>query len=284
MAHASFYGLIKGKKRYTAVGPIGHATGVHVLMVDSVITVKGRKLPDVKVRVIVTEIEPSRQTVDSILRIVDDAAGLYDQGMELGVIAGRFGRTIELSPWFTDDEKIFGSYRLGDIAFKTQVAAACDPIDTPEKGVVLGVVVDSIDAGPMPFDAAASRVAMLLNRQRGCEARKDAMKTIMGVTTRNISIQGNGFIGEELFDPAAAKEILAKSTTELHGPFLGDLGWYIVNLTGIVKANDAEFPMWLELRTEDLLQERKQSVWAAYLQSLRSEANIEDNRWYYFRY
>lgn len=302
-AHASFYGLIKGKKRGTAVGPIGHASGVHVLLVDSVISIKGRKLPDVKVRVIVSEIEPSRQTVDSILRIVDDAAGLYDQGMELGVIAGRFGRTIELSPWFTDDEKIFGSYRLGDIAFRTQVAAACDPIDTPEKGVVLGIVVDSIDAGPMPFDAAASRVAMVLNRQRGCEARKDAMKTIMGVTTRlddgvmfiaenpkgaqimrNISIQGNGFIGEELYDPAAAKEILAKTTAELQGPFLGDLGWYIVNLTGIIKANDAEFPMWLELRTEDLLQERKQSVWDTYLQRLRADSVIEDNRWFYFRY
>lgn len=302
-AQASFYNLVKGKKAGTAVGPIGHASGVHVLLVDSIITIKGRKLPDIKARVLVSEIEPSQQTVDSILKIVDDAAGLYDQGMELGVIAGRFGRTIELSPWFTDDEKIFGSYRLGDIAFRTQVAAACDPIDTPEKGVVLGIVVDSIDAGPMPFDAAASRVGMILNRQRGCEARKDIMKTIMGVTTRlddgvmfvaenpkgaqimrNVSIQGSGFIGEELYDPTAAKEILAKSSPELYGPFLGDLGWYIVNITGIAKANESEFPMWLELRSEDLLQERKQACWDGYLESLRAKATIEDNRWFYFRY
>lgn len=303
VAHSWFYGLVKGKKTGTAVGPIKHASGVHVLLVDSLIAVKGRKLPDIRARVIVSEIEPSRQTVDSILKIVDDAAGLYDQGMELGAIAGRFGRSIELSPWFTDDEKIFGSYRLGDIAFKTQVAAACDPIDTPDKGVVLGVVVDSIDAGPMPFDAAASSVAIILARQRGCEAQKNVMKSVMGLTTRlddgvmfiaenpkgaqikrGISVQGGGFIGEELFDPAASKEILAKPLPDLYGPFLGDLGWYIVNINGIVKANDAEFPMWLELRTEDLLQERKQNVWDEYLKTIRRSASIEDNRWYYFRY
>lgn len=301
-AQSWFYGLVKGKKTGTAVGPIRHASGVHVLLVDSLIAVKGRKLPDIRARVIVSEIEPSRQTVDSILKIVDDAAGLYDQGMELGAIAGRFGRSIELSPWFTADEKIFGSYRLGDIAFKTQVAAACDPIDTPEKGVVLGIVVDSIDAGPVPFDAAAARVAAILTRQRGCEARKDFMKTVMGLTTRlddgqmfiaenpkgaqiirGVSVQG-GFIGEELYDPTAAAEILAKPLPDLYGPFLGDLGWYIVNITGIVKANEAEFPMWLELRTEDLLQERKQNVWDEYLKSIRTSASVEDNRWYYFRY
>jgi hypothetical protein len=302
VAQSWFYGLVKGKKPGTAVGPIRHASGVHILLVDSLITVKGRKLPDIRARVIVSEIEPSRQTVDSILKIVDDAAGLYDQGMELGAIAGRFGRTIELSPWFTYEEKIFGSYRLGDIAFRTQVAAACDPIDTPEKGVVLGIVVDSIDAGPVPFDAAAARVAAILNRQRGCEARKDFMKTVMGLTTRlddgqmfiaenpkgaqimrGVSVQG-GFIGEELYDPTAAAEILAKPLPDLYGPFLGALGWYIVNITGIVKANEAEFPMWLELRTEDLLQERKQNVWDEYLKTIRRSASIEDNRWYYFRY
>ncbi|MEY2720428.1 MAG: Parvulin-like peptidyl-prolyl isomerase [Bacteroidota bacterium] len=301
-AQASFYGFVKGKKAGTAVGPIGHASGVHVLLVDSVINVKGKRQPDIRIRVIVSEIEPSRQTVDSILKIVDDASGLYDQGMELGAIAGRFGRTIELSPWFTDDDKVFGSYRLGDIAFKTQVAMACDPIDTPEKGVVLGVVVDSMAAGPMPFDAAAKQVANLLIRQRGCEQRRDAMKTVMGLTTRlddglmfiaenpkgaqimrGVSVQ-SGFIGEEMYDPTAAAEILAKPLPNLYGPFLGDLGWYIVNITGIVKANEAEFPMWLELRTEDLLQERKQAVWDEYLNTLRAGATIDDNRWFYFRY
>jgi len=299
---ASFYGLVKGKKAGTAVGPIGHASGVHVLMVDSAINVKGKKQPDIRIRVIVSEIEPSRQTVDSILKIVDDASGLYDQGMELGAIAGRFGRTIELSTWFTDDDRIFGSYRLGDVAFKTQVAMACDPIDTPEKGIVLGVVVDSIQAGPMPFDAAATRVAAILNRQRGCEARREAMKVVMGLTTRlddglmfiaeppkgatimrGVSVQG-GFIGEEMYDPTASAEVLAKPVPDLYGPFLGDLGWYIVNITSSVKANDAEFPMWLELRSEDLLQDRKQAVWDAYLEGLRAKAQIDDNRWFYFRY
>lgn len=302
-AHKLFYNAVQGKKPGTAVGPIATKAGAHVLLVDSVVAKSGKGLPYIRVRVVVTPIEPSRQTVDSILKIVDEAVSLYDQGMELGAIAGRFGRTIELSHWFTDDEKVFGSYRLGDVAFKTQVAAACDPIDTPEKGVVLGIVVDSIDAGPLPFDAAQSRVNSAIQRQRGCEARKDMMKTIMGLTTRlddglmfiaenpkgaqilrGTSIQGNGFIGESLYDPTAAREILAKPLPDLYGPFLGDLGWYIVNIVSIAKANNDEFSSWLELRRADLLQEQQQTAWENYKSRIRKDATIDDNRWYYFRY
>ncbi|MFN5874725.1 MAG: hypothetical protein ACK45E_00460, partial [Ignavibacteria bacterium] len=135
-----------------------------------------------------------------------------------------------------------------------------------------------------------------------CEERRDAMKTVMGLTTRlddglmfiaenpkgaqimrGVSVQG-GFIGEEMYDATAAAEILAKPLPNLYGPFLGDLGWYVVNISSIVKANEAEFPMWLELRTEDLLQERRQAAWDEYLKNLRAGASIDDNRWFYFRY
>lgn len=301
--HKVFYSAVKGKKPGTAVGPIANKAGTHVLLVDSVIAKSGKGLSYIRVRVIVTPIEPSRQTVDSILKIVDEAVSLYDQGMELGAIAGRFGRSIELSPWFTDDEKVFGSYRLGDVAFKTQVAAACDPIDTPEKGVVLGVVVDSIAAGPLPFDAAQSQVLSAIQRQRGCDARKDMMKTIMGLTTRlddglmfiaenpkgaqilrGSSVQGSGFIGETLYDPTAAREILAKPLPDLYGPFLGDLGWYIVNIVSIAKSNPDEFLSWLEVRREDILQEQKQNAWENYKARIRKDATVDDNRWIYFRY
>lgn len=301
--HASFYSRVRGKKAGTAVGPIMHPSGVHILLVDSVIKQKSSKAPLISVRFVVSPIDPSKQTVDSILAIVNDAVSLYESGVELGAVAGRFGRNITLSPWFTEDQKVYGSYRLAQVAFKTQVAAACDPIDTPERGVVMAVVVDSVPAGPLPFEAAVPAMSDAIVRQRGCDARRDLAKTVRGLASRlddgllfiaerpkeaqvarGLTITGDGYFGDAMFDQTAAREILATPAPGLYGPFLGDNGWYTVNITGINAANPDEFPMWLELRKADIEEEQRQAAWNRYLAQLRSAASIEDQRWLYFRY
>lgn len=302
-SHTRFYNAVKGKKVGVAIGPLQHPTGIHVLLVDTVHTKKSKHAGEISVRVIITDIEPSKQTIDSVLAQVDEAAELYERGTEFGAIAGRFGRTIETSPWLTEEDKLFGSHRLVDVAFKTQVAAACDPIDTPDRGAVLAVVTDSIAAGPMPFEAAAPQIADAIQRQRGCEERRDIAKTVRGLSSRlqdgtlfiaehtkeaqiarELSVHSDGMIGEVLFDPTAAREILAKPMPDLYGPFLGESGWYVVNISSVIKANDAEFPMWLEMRKEDLENEQREKRWNAFLVDLRTKAVIEDNRWIYFRY
>ncbi len=302
-SHKLFYSAVKGKKVGTAIGPINHSTGIHVLLVDTVHAKSAKIAGEISIRVIITEIEPSRQTIDSILRQVDEAADMYERGLELSAIAGRFGRVPESSPWFTEDEKLYGSHRLVDVAFKTPVSSACDPIDTPERGAVLAVVVDSVPAGTMPFEAAAPRIAEAINRERGCEERRQLAKTVKGLTTRledglmmiaetpkeaqvarGLSVHADGMIGEVLYDPTAAKEILAKPTPDLYGPFLGESGWYIVNITGVIKANDDEYPMWLEMRKESIETEQLEAHWQSFVKGLRTNAVIEDNRWVYFRY
>lgn len=302
-SHRVFYSAVKGKKAGTAVGPIKHSTGIHVLLVDTVHAKSSKIAGEISIRVIISEIEPSRQTIDSILRQVDEAAEMYERGMELSAIAGRFGRVPESTPWFTEEEKIYGSHRLVDVAFKTPVSAACDPIDTPERGAVLAVVIDSVPAGPMPFEAAAPRIADALNRERGCEERRQLASTVKGLTSRlddglmfigetpkeaqvarGLTVHADGMIGEVLYDPTAAKEILAKPTPELFGPFLAESGWYIVNITGVIKPNDDEYPMWLEMRKESIEAEQVEAHWQSFVKGLRTNAVIEDNRWVYFRY
>lgn len=302
-AQAEFYGYVRGKKVGMAIGPILHRTGVHLLLIDSVAKVKGSKNPTVRARYIVTPIDPSKQTVDSILAVVNEAVSLYEEGIELGAVAGRFGRTITLSPWFTENQKLYGSYRLPNVAFRTQVAASCDPIDTPEKGVVMAVVVDSVPAGPLPFEAAIPAMSEAIMRSRGCDARRDLAKTVRGLSSRidggtlfladrpkeaqiarGLTVTGDGFFGDAMVDVTAAREVLAKPTTDLYGPFLGDNGWYIVNITGINAANIDEFPMWLELKESDILEEQRSAAWDKFERDLRAAAVIDDQRWLYFRY
>lgn len=301
--HTAFYARVRGKKVGTAIGPIMHPSGVHILLVDSVVPAKGSKSPIVRVRYIISPIDPSKQTVDSILGVVSEAVRLYEEGLELGAVAGRFGRTIALSPWFTERQRVYGSYRLPQLAFKTQVAAACDPIDTPEKGVVMAVVVDSIPAGPLPFEAAIYTMSDAIVKQRACDARRDLAKTVKGLSTRlddgtlfiaerpqeaqvarGLSVTGDGYFGDNMYDLTAAREVISKPLPGLYGPFLGDNGWYTVNITGMNAANPDEFPMWLELRKADLEEEQRLAAWDRYLTELRKRATIDDQRWLYFRY
>ncbi|MEY3386966.1 MAG: hypothetical protein RIR53_1777 [Bacteroidota bacterium] len=302
-SHKDFYQRVRTAKVGAAVGPIMHPSGVHIMLVDSVIKQKNSKAPIVRVRFVVSPIDPSKQTVDSVLSVVNEAVSLYESGVELGGVAGRFGRNIALSPWFTAEDKVYGSYRLAHVAFNTQVAAACDPIDTPERGVVMAVVIDSVPAGPLPFEAAIQPMSDAIIRQRGCDARRDLAKRVRGLASRlddgtlfladkpsgvqvarGLTITGDGYFGDAMYDQTAAREILSKRVPDLHGPFLGDNGWYTVNITGINAANPDEFPMWLELRKADIEGEQRTAAWDAFVANLRSKASIDDQRWLYFRY
>ncbi len=300
--HAQFYAAVKGRKVGTAVGPLVHSSGVHVLLIDSVKNVKNRGAV-VSVRVIVSEIEPSKQTIDSILAQVDEAAELYERGISLNTLSERYARPLESTKWFTDADKLFGSYRLADVAFTTPRNSACDPIDTPERGMVLAVVADTLPAGPLPFDAATERVAEAVMRDAACANVLPTAKSVRGLATRlddgtmllveqpkgaqlarGLQVFSDGMIGETIFDPTATREILAKPYPDLYGPFLGEAGWYTVNVLQITKPTADEYELWLTARRADIEKEQKDERWSAFMKNLRSSASIEDNRWVFFRY
>lgn len=296
------YAGVQGAALGRAKGPITNSEGVHVFMVDSVISLgKGRSA--YKVRGIATTIEPTQTTVDSVLLDVQRAIDMYESGTELGAVALRYGKRIDISPFFSREQKLFGSYRLADVAFNTQKTAATDPVDTPEKGVVLGVVVDSVDVGIIPFDAAFDLVRKVVLRDRACMDTRTEARKLFGMITRlpegqmflvdapknvkllrNVNVEADGMIGDELFDPTAVKEILSHKETGLFGPFLGDAGWYVANTLQYVAPNVNELQMYLDLRGSDLLQMQRDLAYDKWLLTLRRNSTIVDNRWIYFRY
>lgn len=297
-----YAGIQVGAALGSAMGPITNSEGVHVFLVDSVITLgKGRSA--YKVRGIATTIEPTQRTVDSVLRDVQRAVDMYENGMELGAVAEKYGKRIDISPFFTRDQKLFGSYRLSQVAFNSQKTAASEPVDTPDKGVVLSVVVDSVDVGVIPFEAAFDLVRKVVKRDRACMDTKVDARKLFGMVTRlpegpmfladtpkgvkilrNVSVATDGMIGEELFDPTAAKEILSHKEVGLFGPFLGDAGWYIANTLQYSAPDPKEMTMFLDLRGSDLLQMQRDNAYDKWFLTMRRNATITDNRWIYFRY
>jgi len=302
-SHQNFYTFVKGKKRGAALGPIMHPTGVHILLVDSVLTEKGASGKVYAVRVIITDIDPSRETVDSTLKEVHTAVEMYERGRVLGEIANSFQREIELSPYFGSDNKLYESYRLVDAAFEARVAQMLDPVDSPERGAIVAVVIDSVPAGPLPFDAAMDRVLVDWQIEQACLARETDMKKIRTVVSvlddgrmligaplpgatifRDITVDPGGLIGDQILDPLASKAICDARDPGVMGPFRGDAGWYVVNVHYVVRPNPDDYPLYLKLNGETLAEEQRQDHWNHFLDHLTDDAEIVDQRYLYFRY
>ncbi len=292
-----FYRAVKGAKVGNAVGPIIHPTGVHVMLIDSI---KGKTYV---VRAAVTDIEPSQETVDSILREVNTAMEMYERGKPFGELAQGFNRPIEMSPFFKRGDQLFASYRLIDVAFRTQVAAMCDPVDAPDRGVILAVVTDSIAPGPMPIESAEPAIVDDLRREQACTIMEKDVKGLTSIVTRlddgrmlvgapikngtilnDITIDLTGMMGQEIYDPLAARAVCNASAPGLMGPFRGDAGWYMVNIRSITRPNPDDYPLYLQLRGEDLVAQQRANTWETWKNAVRKNAKIEDLRWQYFRY
>jgi len=247
--------------------------------------------------------QPGRATVDSVLRNVDAALAAYEGGEELGAVAQRFGKKIQLTPYFDDSAPVLGSYRLRDAAFTTQVAAACDPVETATAGVVAAIVADSIPAGEMPFEACSDAVlkdwaanercrmraifaqgmAAFITRTDGGELLITESPADMKVV-RNTTISYKGAIANVGTDATVARKVFAQNRVGLLGPLQGDRGWYMVNVHEINLGAAKDYPMFVMLRGNDAFKEQRDAAFASFLRSLRDASTIVDERWHYFRY
>lgn len=299
-AQSAFYAVVhaasNGKRTGIAVGPIQHPTGVHVFLVDSV------RAGRYAVRVIIPDIEPSRETVDSIMQEVRTAQQMFRNGRPLVELASTFGRTVELSPYLSSEAKLFESYRLVNEAFTTSVGNAIDPIDTPERGAVLAVVVDSLPAGQMDFDDVRDRVLADWQRDQACGDLRTDMLRIQAVTTvlddgrmmlgaplsgavveRDVLVDASGTIGS-LNDPLAAQALRAATTSGMIGPFRGTNGWYLANVHYVVRATAEDYPQMRDNVLATITNEQKKLAWEMFLRNLLDSASIEDRRGRYFRF
>jgi hypothetical protein len=300
---ADFYTLVKstrGGKPGTCIGPVFHPLGIHVILVDSVL--RGTK-PSYAVRVLLSPVEPSKPTADSILAEVRTAAQMFRDGRSVADISQTFQKPLTASPWVAPGGKLYDSYRLVQAAFEFPVGSIPDPIDTPESGVMLGVIVDSIAPGPMPVEAARERIVQDMVRDHACRHLERRAKTMFGMTTRlsdgrmfvgeqlpgttiwrDQTLDGSGFVGPEVYDPLASLAIRRSQPGSLIGPFRGETGWWVANVQSSYMAETESFESWLRTDGALYVQRQREAAWEAWQKDLRKRAQVTDLRWVYFRY
>lgn len=287
----------KGQRRNDVVGPVMHDGNAVVLVIDSTSTSR------IRTTAVRLPIEAGPNVVDSVLAIASAAQEAYDNGEEFGVIAHRYGKTMNLTPWFTRSAKLHGSYRLAQMAFATPLGVACDVVDVPDLGIVLAVVADSADAGPMSMNAAAEQLRAEVLRDKACLARTRLARAQHGLVTltpeqemfvserlpgsivaRDITIDSDGYMTGTERDTALFAAIMQANKHGHVGPILGDLGWYSVNIRQIVQPIDNEFPRFLAERGEELVKSQQQRAIDTFEMNLQRSATIIDQRWMTFRY
>lgn len=284
----------------TCVGPLIHPDGVHVILVDST---TGGKKPEYVVRVLMSTIEPGEQTADSILHEVRSAANDYRNGSTVEEIAKKYRRKFTLTKWVNATDKLLGSYRLVQAAFQQSVGNITDPVDTPEEGIVLAVVVDSIQPGIMPAEAARDNIIADINRDYACLRVTRKAESLRAVTTRlgdgrmfvaetikgssiwrDITVDGSGYVGPEVYDPTASLAIRRGTPGTILGPFRGDAGWWVANITSANKHENSNYESWLVGDGALHVQKQRDDAWVQWLTRVERDAAIVDFRWLYFRF
>lgn len=288
---------VKGRRNNDVAGPVIHTGDVVVVRIDSL---GGKTVKTTEIRL---PIEAGPNVVDSVLTTAQQALDAYDSGEDLGSITNRFQRSVVISPWFARGEKMYGSYRLTHMAFATQVGVACDVVDVPDLGVVVAIVADSAEAGPMNYQAAITDLRAGVTRDKQCYARDRMAKAMTGlvsltpeglffvaerlpetVVMHNVTFDSDGYTSDGERDTTLFSILLNGAQPGISGPHLGDLGWYVVNLRQVVRPLEVDYPRFLAERAEELIKEQQDNFIAAYEQSLLAAATIIDWRWMTFRY
>ncbi|MBU3742012.1 MAG: hypothetical protein FGM24_06960 [Candidatus Kapabacteria bacterium] len=282
-------------------GPIFIGASSYYVILDKAAT---KQRPSIDVRMLRMPTQMSPQRKDSVMRAVDEAMRMYEGGAELGEVAARHKAALTVTRWLTAADSIRGSYKIVDLAFATQIGAACDPVETPEQSIVVAVVADSVDAGQIPFEKVIDDVRAEVLRDRACIDRARAAASMKALCTRlddglmviaeqmqgmtvqrDVTIERAGTIAGEVMDTTLAAAVYKEQRPGLIGPVMGSRGWYVVNIQSIVRESPQGFATWLASSTgKDMVEIYREAAWQKYLYDLEQRATITDNRWMYFNY
>ena len=298
---AAVYTAASSHREGDLFGPIFIGASSYYIVLDQAAS-KQRPSIDVRMLRMATQMAPLRK--DSVIRAVDEAVRMYEGGAELGEVATRYKASLSATRWLSASDSVRGSYKIVDLAFAAQIGAACDPVETPQQSIIVAVVADSVDAGPMPFEKVIDDVRSEVLRDRACIDRAKAAASMKALCTRlddgllviaeqlpgmtvqrDVTIERAGTIGGAIMDTTLAAAVYKEQRPGLVGPVMGSRSWYVVNIQSIAKESPEGFANWLATSTgTDMVEIFREAAWQKYLFDLEQRATITDNRWMYFNY
>jgi len=287
-------------KKGEIVGPVLSRFGYHVIRVN------GKKTSDGKEQVnaahILFNIEISAKTLDEIRR----KATLFSyDAQDFGFNTAVDSHDVSISDVNNIDEETIYIPSLGSMrsvtrfAFRTEVGQVSEPLEN-DNFVAVFTIDSVIAAGPAPFDEVKEQIKQ--------EIEKDKMMSAAEKMANDFRLRiENGATFQELIDENKAVEhsekdsktlnrgfssigrsnfatgaLLSATVEDLVGPVKTSRGFALLQVLEIETVDSTDFEVQKNVLQKTLLNQKQSAAYTNWIDGKKSDAEIVDNRKYYF--
>jgi parvulin-like peptidyl-prolyl isomerase len=273
------------------VGPTKTDYGYHIIKVTDR-TTKSFKLRDLKF-----DVRVSNTTKNLLRRRAQDLrTKLAAGGESIDSLAARQKLQVFESGPISRSEPVAGSAKLTTFAYNGGQGEVSEVIDLPDGSLVVGQISKIRSAGSMEFADAKERIVEKLRLQKKLDLLKDRITKLRGSLAPNDSlgklrsldsaIQVSSFTEVSKtsplpgvgFDYALNAAIFNNPLGQNSQPIRGERGYYLIRVDKRIQPTDQEFNAERTQFTQQLISQRRSTLFNDWLQKAREKAEIEDFR------
>jgi len=277
--------------------PVQSSFGFHIVKVT------GKSDKKYILEKIVRKIEPSATTIDKIYNDANDFAYLADKYEYESEAVNLKYQVLESAPFKEDATSVPGlgaSKALIEFAFNNDPGDVSKVFKVPS-GYTVVTVSEIIKAGFKPFDEVKDQVKIAyireMKKKKALTIATDVRKKLGNKTdlneAKNLSpnvrlAQANKFtpsgnvptVGR---DYAFINYALNGDINKISEPVTGIKGAYLIKVTERTPFDSSKFAMQKNLLRDQMLQQKKAQAYQQWLESLKKEVEIIDNRHLFYR-
>ncbi|MBK7104225.1 MAG: peptidylprolyl isomerase [Ignavibacteriae bacterium] len=290
--NASFNGKIGEIQK-----PVRTQFGFHIIKVT------GKSDKKYIVEKIVNEIKASATTVDKAYDKANDFAYIAEKN-DFITEAELLKMEVKETPQITEESKVVpgvgSSVALVKFAFENGLNDVSSVFKV-QAGYVVAMVSKIENAGKKPLEEVKEIIKSKVLREKKFEKSKSIctdIKTKIGGTKdfakaaevySKVKVSGvanfapNGNVPGVGRDLAFTQASLDSKINEITNPVKGARGYYLLKVTQRTPIDSTIFSIQKNSIRENLLAQKKNMVFAEWIESLKKEADIEDNRYQFFR-
>lgn len=275
------------------VGPVESQYGFHIIKVADKAT-QEIKYTEIRVAPLMSNI-----TLNDIQRKARTFKEQIDAGTPFDSVAKSNGVRAAETGFFRKMTPIFGSSELTSFAFNNKLNASCEPLKL--NGNLVVAQISSVRAdGIKPLEDVQTEIKSKIQQAKKLDILKskaeDAFKRVAGldslskatamdstlVVIASNGIKDNGRVTGIGQDVAVTSKAFASEVGKIVGPIRGERGYYILQVTRRVNADQNQFAAQRAQLTATLAQ-KNQNAAMRWLNELKDRADIVDNRSSFYR-
>jgi peptidyl-prolyl cis-trans isomerase D len=289
---ASFRGRIGAIQK-----PVKTQFGYHIIKVT------GKSNKKYVVEKIVNAITASATTLDRAYDNANDFSYIADKN-DFESEAELLGYEIKETPQFKEETKVIPGLGANNALLRFSFDSGVNDVSSPFKvpaGYVVAKVSEIIKEGKKPFEEVSATIKNKLLREKKLDRAVKIAKDIKEKATENIDLNiakaiydkarvstasnftASGTIPGVGRDFAFAQAALEAELNKITDPVRSSRGAYLLKVTERSEIDSTLYSIQKNSLRDNLMNQKKSRVFTDWIASLKEKADIEDNRYMFYR-